>query len=55
MKLLFRRKLSLYPGKAKTDNHTKVISLFKSFLQVQIPIQNPRISYRLIDFFLPIS
>ena len=55
MKLLFHRKLSLYPGKAKTDNHTKFISLFKSFLQVQVPIQNPRISYRLIDFFLPIS
>ena len=29
MKLLYRRKLLLYPEKAKTDNYKKIISLFK--------------------------
>ena len=28
MKLLFRRKLRLYPAKTKKDNRTKIISFF---------------------------
>ena len=55
MKLLFRRKLLLYPGKTKTDNYKKIISLFKycfSSYKLKCHLKTPALPRNRLIFFL---
>ena len=53
MKLLYRCKLLLYPAETKTDNYTKIISLFKYYFSYKLKCYSKTLAFprnRLIFF-----